>query len=262
MRADLFLYVHGYAKSRTAAARLIDGGVYVNGMKISKSSQILPDGTEVYDVKITDPDRYVSRGGLKLEAALDAFGISPKWLVCADVGASTGGFTDCLLQRGAVKVYAVDVGHGQLDKKIEADPRVISLEGVNARAMTKETLGEQVALVVSDVSFISQEKIYDAVSDILSFGGAFISLIKPQFEVGPEHIGKGGIVKDRRAHISVIKGLISDGARRDLMIKAVIPSPIKGGDGNTEYLAYFEKGGAAQLIDASACVASAFGGNK
>lgn len=262
MRADLFLYVHGFAKSRTAAARLIDGGVYVDGEKISKPSQTIPDGAGFYDVKIENPDRYVSRGGLKLEAALDAFGVSPKWAVCVDIGASTGGFTDCLLQRGAEKVYAVDVGHGQLDEKLARDRRVISLEGVNARTLTKDALGEGVSIAVTDVSFISQEKIYDAVNAVLDNGGKFISLIKPQFEAGEQNVGKGGIVKDRRVHAAVIRDLISAAARRSLMIKAIIPSPVKGGDGNTEYLAYFEKGGTANVIDADGCVSAAFGGKK
>ena len=260
MRADLFLSSSGYAKSRTAAARLIESGVTVGGVKIKKPSQDIPETMSGAEVVISDPERYVSRGGLKLEAALDAFGISPKWLVCADIGASTGGFTDCLLQRGAAKVYAVDVGHGQLDKSLEGNPRVISLEGVNAREIDESTLGEKAALVTSDVSFISQEKIYDSVTKILSGGGKFISLIKPQFEAGADSVGKGGIVKDKRAHVRVIETLISAARRRGLAVKAVIPSPIKGGDGNIEYLAYFENGGETVFTDIKKCVDDAFGG--
>jgi len=241
MRADLFLSEHKYAKSRSAAVELIKSGVYINGVKIDKPSQNVPDEMSNYDVRIVEPQKYVSRGGLKLEAALDAFGVSPTGLICADVGASTGGFTDCLLTRGAAKVYAVDVGHGQLDKKIASDSRVVSMEGINARTLTSATIGGQVQLVVMDVSFISQALIYDAVSDILIDGGRLIALIKPQFEAGTENIGKGGIVKDKSAHKNVIVRLQSEAKKRKLYMIGVITSPINGGDGNVEYLALFEK---------------------
>ncbi|MBO4353394.1 MAG: TlyA family RNA methyltransferase, partial [Clostridia bacterium] len=196
MRADLFLSKNNHAKSRSAAAELIKSGVEINGVKIEKPSQNVPDGLETYDVKISEPQKYVSRGGIKLEAALDKFRVSPKGLVCADIGASTGGFTDCLLSHGAEKVYAIDVGHGQLDDKIQNDGRVVSMEGVNARTLTAAMIGRRVPLVVMDVSFISQALIYGAVYDVLEAGGTLISLIKPQFEAGPENVGKGGIVKD------------------------------------------------------------------
>ena len=241
MRADLFLSEHKYAKSRSAAVALISGGVYINGVKIDKPSQNVPDGLAEYDVRIVEPQKYVSRGGLKLEAALDAFGVSPCGLVCADIGASTGGFTDCLLSRGAAKVYAVDVGHGQLDEKIAADSRVVSMEGINARTLTHATLGERVSLAVMDVSFISQTLIYDAASDVLTCGGLFISLIKPQFEAGEKNVSKGGIVKDRSVHRAVIERIQNEAQKRKLYMLDVIKSPITGGDGNVEYLALFKK---------------------
>lgn len=260
MRADVFLSAYGYVKSRTAASRLIESGVTVGGVRIKKPSQQINEDVADKEVVIFDPDRYVSRGGIKLEGALDAFGISPKWLVCADIGASTGGFTDCLLRRGAKKVYAVDVGHGQLDMSLQNDARVVSLEGVNARDISAETLGEKVALVVSDVSFISQEKIYGSVAKILDSGGKFVSLIKPQFEAGADNVGKGGIVKDRKTHVRVIEKLIIAAQTHGLYVKDLVPSPIKGGDGNIEYLSYFENDGDVIFPDVKKCVDDAFGG--
>jgi len=260
MRADLYLKERGFAKSRTAAADLISRGVYVDGEKISKPSQEISDAE--HKITVSEPQKYVSRGGLKLEAALDAFGIKPAGMRAVDIGASTGGFTDCLLRRGASEVIAVDVGHGQLDKALASDDRVTNMEGVNARALTKETIGGRVPLVVTDVSFISQTLIYGAVADILDDRGKFVSLIKPQFEAGRENIGKGGIVKDKKVHISVVENIIAEAKNRGLGIISVIPSPIKGGDGNTEYLALFEKGAAAATPDIEACVDAAFGGIK
>lgn len=259
MRADLYLKERGFAKSRTAATDLISRGVYVDGEKISKPSQEISDAE--HKITVSEPQKYVSRGGLKLEAALDAFGISPAGMRAVDIGASTGGFTDCLLRRGAKEVVAVDVGHGQLNKTLASDARVTNMEGMNARTLTEEMIGGRVPLVVTDVSFISQTLIYGAVADILDEGGKFVSLIKPQFEAGRENIGKGGIVKDKKIHISVIEKLISEAKNQGLGVVSVIPSPIRGGDGNTEYLALFEKGAAA-TPDISACVDAAFGGKK
>ena len=159
-----------------------------------------------------------------------------------DLGASTGGFTDCLLQNGALRVYAVDVGHGQLDPSLQKDPRVVSLEGTNARTLTPDMTGEVCDLAVSDLSFISQALIYPAVRANVKDGGFFISLIKPQFEAGKEHIGKGGIVRDRRVHTKVIESLFDAAAQSELYPEALIPSPIEGGDGNREYLALFRIG--------------------
>ena len=260
MRADLYLKEHGFAKSRTAAAELISRGVYVDGERISKPSQEISDA--VHEITVTEPQKYVSRGGLKLEAALDAFGVSPAGVRAVDIGASTGGFTDCLLKRGAREVVAVDVGHGQLDENLLRDARVKNMEGVNARELTVDIVGGRVPLVVTDVSFISQTLIYGAVFDILDDGGKFISLIKPQFEAGRENVGKGGVVKDKKAHINVIKKIIAEAEKQGLGIVSVIPSPILGGDGNTEYLALFEKGAVAAAIDAEKCVDASLGGKK
>ena len=174
---------------------------------------------------------------------MQVFPMRPDGKVCMDIGASTGGFTDCLLQHGAARVFAVDVGHGQLDAALQGDPRVISMEGTNARLLTSEDFGgEHIDLAVSDLSFISQALIYPAVFRTVSRGGAFISLIKPQFEAGREHLNKNGIVRDRRIHESVIETLFHTAEKAGLYPEALIPSPIAGGDGNREYLALFRVG--------------------
>lgn len=243
MRADRFLYLRGLAKSRSHAASLIDGGVTLDGKPIQKPAQDIPDDTDVSRIYIQNPSKYVSRGGYKLEAALEGFRINVKGKTVLDLGASAGGFTDCLLQHGATRVFAVDVGHGQLDAALQGDPRVISMEGTNARLLTSENFGgEPIDLAVSDLSFISQALIYPAVFHTVSRGGMFISLIKPQFEAGREHLNKNGIVRDRRVHESVIETLFHTAEKAGLYPEALIPSPIAGGDGNREYLALFRVG--------------------
>ena len=243
MRADRFLYLRGLAKSRSHAASLIDGGVTLDGKPIQKPAQDIPEDTDVSRIRIQNPSKYVSRGGYKLEAALEGFRLDVKGKTVLDLGASTGGFTDCLLQHGAARVFAVDVGHGQLDAALQGDPRVISMEGTNARLLTSEDFGgEHIDLAVSDLSFISQALIYPAVFRTVSRGGAFISLIKPQFEAGREHLNKNGIVRDRRIHESVIETLFHTAEKAGLYPEALIPSPIAGGDGNREYLALFRVG--------------------
>ena len=194
------------------------------------------------EIKIENPSKYVSRGGIKLEAAIFSFQPEIQNKVALDLGASTGGFTDCLLQNGASRVYAVDVGHGQLDPVLLKNPKVCSLEGTNARTLTPEMTGELCDLAVSDLSFISQALIYPAVRANVKTGGIFISLIKPQFEAGKEHIGKGGIVRDRKIHVKVIENLFLAAEAEELYPEALIPSPIEGGDGNREYLALFRIG--------------------
>ena len=242
MRADKFLFEKGLAKSRSHAASLIKDGVLLDGKRIEKPSQEIPEETAVSLIKIENPSKYVSRGGIKLEAALSVFAPDIKGKIALDLGASTGGFTDCLLQNGAARVYAVDVGHGQLDPRIESDPRVISLEGTNARTLTPEMTGEICDLAVSDLSFISQALVYSAVRANIKTGGIFISLIKPQFEAGKENIGKGGIVRDRHIHVKVIENLFAAAEKEGLYPEALAPSPIEGGDGNREYLALFRIG--------------------
>ena len=241
MRADKFLFEKGLAKSRSHAAALIKDGVCIGAKRIEKPSQDIAEDTSVCDIKIENPSKYVSRGGIKLEAAISSFQPEIKDKTALDLGASTGGFTDCLLQNGAARVYAVDVGHGQLDRTLAQNPKVCSLEGTNARTLTPEMTGELCDLAVSDLSFISQALIYPAVRANVKTGGFFISLIKPQFEAGKEHIGKGGIVKDEKARFGAILKIRDSAALSGLYMLDLMRSPINGGDGNTEYLAVFSK---------------------
>lgn len=242
MRADIFLFQHGLAKSRSHAQALIKEGVTLHGKKIDKPSFDIPEDTSPLDLHIENPSKYVSRGGVKLEGALRAFSLDVSGMVALDLGASTGGFTDCLLQQGAKKVFAIDVGHGQLDAKLLKDPRVINMEGINARHMENATLGELCDIAVSDLSFISQALVYDTVRDNVKDGGLFVSLIKPQFEAGKEHLSKAGIVRDRKIHAAVIKRLFTEAEEAGLYPEALSVSPIEGGDGNREYLALFRIG--------------------
>lgn len=248
MRIDKYLAQSGLCESRSKALRLIEAGlVQVNGNVVTKPSFDLSEGAEVKLLGTDCP--YVSRGGLKLKGALDAFGIDPSGAVCADVGSSTGGFTDCLLRGGAVKVYAIDSGSDQLHHSLRSDPRVVVMEGCNARSLSPELLGERVDLVVTDVSFISQTLLHEPIASIMNDGGIFISLIKPQFEVGRAKLGKGGIVKLASHRHMAAHSVIASAASAGLGCRAVVPSPITGGDGNVEYLALFVKGEAldAQL---------------
>ena len=243
MRADIFLFSRGFARSRTHAAELIKNGVEINGKKIAKASQDIPESTEDGEIKITEPSKYVSRGGLKLEAALTAFSVQTENVTALDVGASTGGFTDCLLKHGAAKVYAVDVGHGQLAEDLLYDSRVVNLEGINAKFLSPELIGRgEFTLAVSDVSFISQALIYTPVASMLCDGGKFISLIKPQFECGRKNLSSGGICKDKKVHLQVVAELFEKAKLSGLFLAGFTRSPITGGDGNTEYLALFAKG--------------------
>ncbi len=252
MRLDVYLANAGLAKSRSRAAQLIDGGfVAVNGKVITKSSHDITETDEV--TLLGEEHRYVGRGGMKLEGALERFRIEVNGLVCADIGASTGGFTDCLLQRGADHVYAVDSGHGQLDPKLAGDSRVTNIEGCNARYLTPEQLSgsseERCQCAVSDLSFISQTLVLPAVSGILADGAIYIALIKPQFECGREAVGRGGIVKDKKQHISAIRRVLDSAMLNGLMPCSIMKSPITGGDGNTEFLMYAVKNGTATVTD-------------
>lgn len=240
MRIDILLTEKGFAPSRSKAKEYIDSGrVFVNGVPVRKA------GTEVNgseDIFVSDPDIFVSRAGRKLECALENFGIDVTGLSALDLGASTGGFTDCLLQRGAARVIALDVGKDQLDKKLRADPRVTVMEGVNARDIGPGQLPFRPDIVTTDLSFISQTLVYPAVSRVLE-KGYFISLIKPQFEAGRENIGKGGIVKDKdgKIYARILEKLTQCGSENGLFLVKTCLSPIPGGDGNTEYLALFER---------------------
>ena len=234
-RLDQLLVERGLAESRAQARALILAGqVLVNGQKGEKAGQLVPLDAEL---KLLKPLPYVSRGGLKLEAALDHFRIPVEDRVCLDVGASTGGFTDCLLQRGARKVYAVDVGRGQLDWKLRNDPRVVVLEGVNARYLGREHVPEPVDLAVCDVSFISVTLILPRLPPLLAPGGEMVILVKPQFEVGRGQVGKGGIVRDPELQQAACRKVAA--AAEALGFRAEwIESPVRGAEGNREFLLY------------------------
>ena len=243
MRIDLFLAENGYCKSRSKAAEAIkEGRVLVDGKPVEKPSFLVEEGMEVTLLE-SEEEGFVSRAGYKLEGALKAFDIDVSGMTAVDLGASTGGFTDCLLQRGAAYVYAVDVGHSQLDDKLLCDARVKNMEKTNARYLKKEDFARPVDMVVTDVSFISQRLLYPAVADILPSGGLFVSLIKPQFEVGKQHVGKGGIVRDPSGKLfrNLLAELKAEGSNHGLKLLSYTDSPILGGDGNREYLAYWRK---------------------
>ncbi len=218
------------------------GVVVVNEQRINKPSELVAPDAEIRVKGSDDPSsRYVGRGGLKLEAALREFKINVEGLTCLDVGASTGGFTDCLLQHGARKVFAIDVGHNQVDWRLRTDARVEVREGVNARYLKPDDFPTRFDLIVIDVSFISATKILPAIDPLLTDTGRLITLIKPQFEVGRGEVGKGGIVRDTQKHARVI-GEVNGAARNlGLQVRSVIESPIHGADGNVEFLALYEK---------------------
>ena len=240
MRIDKYLFENGYAQSRQKAREIIEAGmVYVDKKQITKPSYDLDPETK--EIEVTGkPYEYVSRGGVKLEGALDHFKVEVNGLVAADIGSSTGGFTDCLLRRGAKKVFAIDSGTNQLHESLRNNEKVVVMENFNARALDLESLGERVDIAVCDLSFISQKYIYIPLTKIMKDGGLFVSLIKPQFEAGREYLSKNGIVKDKKIHKRVIEALVSEAAGSKLYCRGVITSPIQGGDGNVEYLALFE----------------------
>lgn len=241
MRLDVFLFSRGFAKSRTEAQDYIkSGAVTVGGRTVTKPAFDIPDDADNV-ILISDDRRYASRGGLKLEAALSAFGIDPTGRMCLDIGASTGGFTDCLLKSGAKHVISVDSGHGQLAASLACDPRVTSVENCNARYLSPDKLFYTPELAVMDVSFISATYIIPNVMTVLAEHGDFICLIKPQFEVGPAGIGKGGIVRDAAVRASAVGRVLDFAAKCGFTVLGCIASPILGGDGNTEYLAYMRK---------------------
>ena len=237
------------AKSRTHAHSLIVSGfVRCDGRIVMRPSFEI-SGSENIEIS-GDICPYVSRGGLKLESALDGFGISPAGKIAVDIGASTGGFTDVLLRHGAKKVYAFDSGHGQLDAKIASDSRVVSVEGFNARFLTHSDIGEAADIAVCDVSFISQTYIHPGAFDVLSDSGDFVGLIKPQFETEKRFISKGGVVKDPRIRIEAVKRVLESLSKTGFFVLGLIKSPIKGGDGNTEYLVWASRREGAEISDA------------
>ena len=239
-RLYIALFERGFAESREKAKALIMAGiVYVNNQKSDKAGNtVKPD--DIIEVR-GETLKYVSRGGLKLEKAMKSFNISLENCICADIGASTGGFTDCMLQNGAKKVYSIDVGYGQLAWKLRTDERVINLERTNFRYVTREQVPDELDFASVDVSFISLYHILPNLRTLLKEGGRAVCLIKPQFEAGRENVGKKGVVRDKAVHIAVIEKIIGLIAENNYSLLGLDFSPIKGPEGNIEYLCYIEK---------------------
>lgn len=234
-RLDIRMTELGMCRTRTRARQhILAGDVSVNGTVVTKPGTMVEEDAEI--TLSGDGDRYVGRGGYKLERALNEFGIELNGMTCIDAGASTGGFTDCMLQNGAALVYAIDVGTAQLAEKLRNDPRVVSMEQTDIREMTGKELKEPAHLLAADLSFISLVKVFPAFAALVREEGRIICLIKPQFEAGREHIGKNGIVKDRRVHRNVIVSVTGAAASQGFSCDGITYSPIQGGSGNTEYL--------------------------
>ncbi len=248
MRLDVYLAQNALTKSRSRAVELISSGcVTVGGVTITKPSYNVD---ESFDVRVTESESsFVGRGGIKLEGALKKFNINAERKICADIGASTGGFTDCLLRRGAAHVYSIDSGHDQLARELREDDRVTNIEGFNARFLTQDTLPEKCDIVVSDLSFISQRLVIPAVKNIVKDGAVYILLIKPQFECGRAAVGKGGIVKDKKQHETAVRNVILCAAENGFAPRGIMKSPIKGGDGNTEFLFSSIFGGTGNITE-------------
>lgn len=242
-RLDVILVNQGYAPSREKAKAIImAGNVYVNGQKEDKAGSMF-DTTKL-QLEIRGAQlKYVSRGGLKLEKSMDCWDISLEGLVCMDIGASTGGFTDCMLQNGAAKVYSVDVGHGQLAWKLRNDERVVCMEKTNFRYMVREDIGEELDFASVDVSFISLTKILIPARNLLRNGGQMVCLIKPQFEAGRDKVGKKGVVRERSVHEEVISKVVDFADAIGFTVLHLEYSPIKGPEGNIEYLLHIRKDG-------------------
>lgn len=239
-RLDQEMVARGLAESRERAQRLILAGeVRIGGVPASKAAQPVAEGAVI---EVATPPRFVSRGGEKLDAAFEAFPIVVTGLVCLDIGASTGGFTDCLLQRGAARVYAIDVGRGQLHWKLRNDPRVIVMEGVNARHLQAARVPERAGFAAVDVSFISLTKVLPAVRELLSPGSDLVTLIKPQFEAGRADVGRGGVVRDEAVRSRVVERVRAFGVSElGLGWRGVCPSPLRGPAGNVEFLACWRR---------------------
>lgn len=253
MRLDVLVTQRGLAESRERAQALImSGSVTVAGRRVDKAGAAVPEDAVV---EVSGPALpYVSRGGLKLAHALEAFRIDVAGVIAVDVGASTGGFTDCLLQRGASRVYAIDVGRGQLHARLRSDPRVVTMEGVNARYLT--ALPEAPALATFDLSFISLLKVVPALAPLLTRPGTIIALIKPQFEAGPKLVGKGGVVRRPEVRRDVVREVLDGLALYDVAARGLATSPVRGAAGNVEYLAYATLGATTDPPDVEALIAS------
>ncbi len=239
-RLDILLVEKGIITSRERAkACIMEGRVYVDGQKVDKAGEKVSSAANIE--YRGDTLKYVSRGGLKLEKAMNSYNISLENKVCMDIGASTGGFTDCMLQNGARKVFSVDVGYGQFAWKLRTDERVVCMERTNIRYVTLENIGEPLDFASIDVSFISLKKIMPATLNLLKEDGEVVALIKPQFEAGREKVGKKGVVREKETHKEVVYGIIDFLIAQDLNVLGVGYSPIKGPEGNREYLVYFTK---------------------
>ena len=236
-RLDVLLTEQMYADSRSKAQAIImSGNVYVNGQKADKPGMSFEETVQIEVRGAVCP--YVSRGGLKLEKALRDFGVKPEGYVCSDSGASTGGFTDCLLQQGAKKVFAIDVGYGQLDWKIRSDERVVVMERTNIRYVTPEDLGEPLDLSVIDVSFISLKIVLPTIKTLLKSTGQVLCLIKPQFEAGKDKVGKKGVVREPETHKEVLDSFVALANELNFKILGLTFSPVKGPEGNIEFLGH------------------------
>ena len=239
-RLDVLLTERGLLDSRQKAqATIMSGIVFVNGQRMDKVGTMIPNDSQI-EIRGTTL-KYVSRGGLKLEKAMQTFPLQLCEKICADIGSSTGGFTDCMLQNGAKKVYAVDVGYGQLDWKLRNDERVVCMERTNARYLTHEDIPEELDFASIDVSFISLTKILNPVKDCLKEQGQVVCLIKPQFEAGREKVGKKGVVRDTKVHEEVIKMIMDFAVSIGFTLLHLDYSPIKGPEGNIEYLVHLQK---------------------
>ena len=256
-RLDVLLTEQGYADTRSKAQAIImSGNVYVNGQKADKPGVSYEETVELEVRGAVCP--YVSRGGLKLEKALRDFGVKPVDYVCSDSGASTGGFTDCLLQQGARKVFAIDVGYGQLDWKIRSDERVVVMERTNIRFVTPEDLGEPLDLSVIDVSFISLKLVLPTIKQLLKPTGQVLCLIKPQFEAGKDKVGKKGVVREKSTHKEVLDNFVALAHELDFKILGLTFSPVKGPEGNIEFLGHLSLDDVEGIVpDTDAVVESA-----
>lgn len=247
-RLDVILVNKGLCESRDKAKRHIMAGlVTVDGVMEDKPGRTFDVDSEFALKEKLCP--YVSRGGLKLEKAIEEFGINARDAVCVDMGASTGGFTDCMLQNGASKVYAIDVGYGQLDYKLRVDPRVVNMEKTNIRYLDTDLIEEEIDLISIDVSFISVKHMLPVAAKLLKDGGSVLCLVKPQFEAGREQVGKNGIVKDHKVHAEVIRRVIEYAEQSSLKPVGLTYSPVKGTKGNIEYLLYITKSSDCEAAD-------------
>lgn len=247
-RLDVYLTENGIAETREKAkAYIMSGIIFVNNQKEDKAGAMVKEG-DVVEMRGKQMP-YVSRGGYKLEKAVESFSIDLSGLVCMDVGASTGGFTDCMLQNGAIKVYSVDVGYGQLAWKLRCDERVVNLERTNARYLSRENVPEEIDFTSVDVSFISLKLVLPVIKELLSEHGHIMCLIKPQFEAGREKVGKKGVVRDPAVHEEVVYGIYKFCEEVGLAPKGLDFSPIKGPEGNIEYLIYLEKSGETTVFE-------------